>query len=343
MSELSLVFDQLSKARCPEDVFGLNIKTTYHALLRVVHPDRHNNDPLATHATKLLNELKVEAETRFNNGTWGERLPLPAFELVELGTYRVQRKAIVGDIADVYLAEKEVMKVARNTDDNDLMRAERSTLALLTSKMEATNVLAGVPKLVDSFQHSRREVNVLERIPVGFVSAEEIHRRMPIVDPRTLVWMFKRLLVVLEWSHHCGIVHGAVLPPHVLFRVDDATAKVDQSGHTIRLIDWCYSVEYAKRTRLSSWVPAWKSYYPSELLLKNAVLPASDIYMAALTISGLSEVCGVPAPLQAVINKCLRPKLEERHQKVSEVFDEWVAAAKKVYGPTKWVDFVLSE
>lgn len=78
MSELTIVLQKLQTAKCPEDVFGMDIKQAYRALLRVVHPDRNDADPLAVQATELLNELKMIADGRMATGTYGRKLPLPA-------------------------------------------------------------------------------------------------------------------------------------------------------------------------------------------------------------------------------------------------------------------------
>lgn len=349
MSELGIIATVLKTARCPEDVFGRGalpseVRSTFHQILKTVHPDKHNGSPLATKTTEMLTRMKTVADERIKNGTWGQQLPLPEFETVELGGRMVVKTSVSGDICDVYLGT-EVVKVARNADDNDLLRAERFALDIVASRI-TTPVAAGVPKLVDSFRVGRREANVIERVAPGFVSAKEIRERVPGgVDARALVWMFKRLLVILEWTHHCGLVHGAILPPHVMFRVDDASAKLDQSGHTARLIDWCYSVEFAKRTRLSSWVPAWKDFYAPELLSKESVSPASDLYMAAALIvylaGGSSAALSLPEPLKTVLLLCTEPQDRRTYQKAGEVFEDWNKAAKKVFGAPKWNDFIL--
>lgn len=340
MSELSLVLETLTNARCPEDVFGGSLQTSFRSLLRAVHPDHNKNDPLAVQATVLLNELKTVAEERVAAGTWGNRLPLPAFETIELGGYSVTRKPVVGDVADVYLGELHVVKVTRNTDDNDLMRAERQALTLLGTKV-TTVVRSGFPKVLHTFQSGRRETNVLERTP-GFITAAEVHSRLPVLEGRALVWMFKRLLMMLDWTHHYGIVHGAILPPHVLFYPDNdgATTNPHPYKHTARLIDWCYSVEYKNRTRLSSWIPAWKDHYPPELLLKQSVGPSSDIYMAAMLMFYLGRG-NTPHPLYEVLLKCTEQEPALRYQKAEDVFRDWTAAARAVYGAPKWVDFNL--
>lgn len=52
------------------------------------------------------------------------------------------------------------------------------------------------------------------------------------IDERDMVWMFKRLLASLYITHSLGIVHGAVLPEHILLNL---------KTHGIVLIDWMHT------------------------------------------------------------------------------------------------------
>jgi hypothetical protein len=351
VSELELIYQRLQTARCPEDVFGANpaaIKTTFHLLARSVHPDLHGNSNTAGEATRLLNQLRQEADARVAADTWGKRLPLPAFQTIAIGRHQVPRTPLSGDLADVYLSDAVAVKVARSHDDNDLIRAERHALTTLRKSIR-TSVRDGVPELVDTLQVDdrgwKREANVLSACP-GFVTAEAIHRLRPALEPENLVWMFKRLLVLLEWTHHAGLIHGAILPPHVLFYPDNDghTApdadKEDPRKHSLRLLDWCYSVEFGQRTRLSAWCPQWQEFYPQEIRSKTSLSPASDIYMAAKIIEFLGGNTKMPVKLAGVLERCLAP-ISKRPADAGKVFTEWEQAARSAYGTPKWFEFHL--
>lgn len=345
VTELAIIATQLEAARCPEEVFGFTVATVNSAfrhILRVVHPDFNASAPaLAQAVTARLNMFKTLADQRIKSGTYGKGLPLPEYEVIELAGEKVQAQPIAGDVADVYVGADRVVKVARAHDDNDLLRAERKALLVLNKKVMMP-IRAGFVTLVTEQQLGKREVNVLEVLPKGFVTLEAVRRSKGSVESRALVWIFKRLLSVLDWTHHCGFVHGGVLPQHVWVYPDNDGTKTNPHPykHTIRLTGWCSAVEYASRTRLSTWVPAWKSHYPPELVLKQAVVPASDIYMAAQLIDWLSDDA-VPSPLQDVLRKCLQSDVAKRYQSCGEVFQAWVQAAEQAYGPPKWVEFNL--
>lgn len=341
MSELQLIHDTLKNACCPEDIFGTggDPLAVYKKLVRYCHPDLHP-EANAKEAFQILNALKEEAEKRITAGDYGKKLPLPHCVPMELGKFKVQRKPTVGDVADLYIVEKHplIVKVARSHDDNDLLRAEAAALKLMAGVTGP--VKDGVPA-VETFQvdgRRKREANVLTYFP-GFYTAEQVHAKMT-VDPKTAVWMFKRILSLLTWVHHFKLVHGAILPPHVMFYPDnDGKKHEDPRKHSVRLIDWCYSVEYTSRTRLSSWVPAWKDHYPPEVIAKKSIGPTADIYMAAMLINYL---CGtLPPALEKVLVKCLKADPAERYQKAADVFEDWKLAAKVAFGAPAWHDFNL--
>lgn len=344
MSELEMIFDKLDNACCPEDVFGSgdDPSVVFKKLARACHPDR-NSEPIAKKTFQKLNELKQEADERIKRGMWGKRVPFPHCVSLEIGKYKAKHHPRIGDIADLYTVEggKALIKVARNHDDNDLLRAEVEALRRL-AKIDGP-VREGVPELLDNFWVEgtwKREANVITRFP-GFVTAQEVNAKIDTLNKRTGVWMFKRILSVLTWVHHFKLIHGAILPPHVMFYPDnDGQAGRDPRKHSVRLIDWCYSVDFTQRTRLSSWIPSWQDHYAPELLEKKFIGPPSDIYMAAKLIVYL---CGTlwPAELGKVLLKCLESDPKKRYQKAGEVLEDWKKAAHTEFGSPKWVPFNL--
>jgi hypothetical protein len=345
MSELQLMHDKLESACCPEDVFGSgdDPSVVFRKLARSCHPDFHPTEPLAAKVFQQLSALKNEADIRVRKGNWGKRLPLPHCVPLKIGKYNAKPHPRIGDIADLYTTEggKELIKVARNHDDNDLLRAEIVALKAL-SKIDGP-IREGVPVLIDNFwieATMKREANVITNFS-GFVTAQQVHVKIENVDTRTGVWMFKRILAVLTWTHHFRLVHGAILPPHVMFYPDnDGGSGVDPRKHSIRMIDWCYSVNYEERTRLSSWIPAWQDHYAPELLSKKYIGPASDIYMAAKLMVYLCGSLWMPA-LGKILVKCLDSDYKKRYQKAGDVLQDWKEAAAKEYGSPKWIAFNL--
>lgn len=346
MSELEIMMDKLDNACCPEEVFGSgdDPAVTFRKLARACHPDLFPSEQkLAKKVFQKLTALKEEADQRVKDGKWGKRLPLRRCTPMDIGKYKVKANPNIGDVADLYTSTdgKAIIKVARHHDDNDLMRAEAQALRTLASINIKPPANEGIPALLDNFWVEgtwKREANAITFFP-GFLTAQQIHAKMD-VDARTTVWMFKRLLTVLGWVHHARLIHGAILPPHVMFYPDNDGKKdaIDGRKHSIRLIDWCYSVNYEQRTRLSSWVPAWQDHYAPELLSKKSIGPASDIYMAAKLIRYLAST-RLPDKLEKVLTKCLDSDPKKRYQKATQAFDDWKEAANAEFGKPRWHDF----
>jgi hypothetical protein len=100
------------------------------------------------------------------------------------------------------------------------------------------------------------------------------------VEAKVAVWCFKRLLEVLHWSHSSGVLHGAILPPHVLIHPRD---------HGVMLIGWSTAVttSHGGTARLPAISRAWKAWYPPG----QGASRSADISMAArcvLSASGAS-------------------------------------------------------
>jgi hypothetical protein len=382
LEELKTIGAIFEKAVCPEDVFGtlpwkptatqlrIKLRQEYRKLAKVLHPDMQNGDREAVLLAKqLFQDLSMfhqEAERRINDGTYGVgKVPMEGrVPIIIRGKYVREGLWRLGDLADVHLASLEsssrrkniLMKAARTAADNDLLLAEREALEKIRDRLSDAWKDC-VPKISDSFLldekgYQRRRVNVMNRFD-GFLDCTDILKRLPKgVDGRTFAWMWKRLLVLLEWTSKVGLIHGAVLPPHVMFYPDDGSGKInDIRQHSVRLVDWCYAILYKDRTRLSAWVPAWESLYPPEVLAKEPLGPWTDLYMGAATMvylmggsinsKGIHLGSGLPASLADSLVSCLHPTPSKRPQSIGKYFEEFRELLRKEYGAPRFHEFVL--
>lgn len=274
--------------RRPEDVFGnlsgsaddqlTQARLVYRRLARELHPDAGGDEEEFKH----LNELWEQARRLIDTGLYGARgsLAQPVVFTSKRGKYTAVREADGGDVCRILETDDErLVKIVRHPRDNDLVANEARVLKHLKAEDKYDQYFNYLPDLVDSFGVRRarvaRRANVFENLRgSGFLDLEEIVDRMGSLDPKHIAWLFRRVLVILGVAHRSGVVHGAVLPEHLL---------IHPTMHGLVLVDWCYSVIDPKNSgeRIKAIVPARRDFYPKEVLEKKPTVPEVDIYMAA--------------------------------------------------------------
>ncbi|ONH60892.1 hypothetical protein CcI49_09960 [Frankia sp. CcI49] len=297
---------------------------------------------------------------------------------------------IEGDVALLYPAEcRETasgttrtgfLKVPRSAADNDLMEREAAALTRL-ARAGDRRFAAYAPRLVESFLHTpatgggqcsapRRRVNVLERLD-GFQPLTRVHAAYPQgVDPRDAAWMWRRLLVALGYAHRAGVLHGAVVPDHVL---------IHPEKHGLVLVDWCYSVIRDPETaptvgraagsaagsaagpgagsaadpdngpaagaadlaaRVPAVVPRFAPMYPPEVAARRRPDEATDIYLATRCMTYLIGP-GLPAQLRAFARGCTLPAAARRPHDAWRLLTELDDVLERLYGPRRFRPFHL--
>ena len=383
LSDLRAVEAILSRAKCPEDVFGTlggavvsasdrlaALKKAYHHAVLVVHPDKYagtgaaEEAVLATELFGKLTEWKSSAEAKIEAGSYGDEKPhVPVAPLPKTAPQVIQtpkHKYIVtdlvaeGDLADIYFCSyeeggaehKAVFKIAQSPADNDLVENEARVLGAMYPKKQAEErFYRYLPKPIDSFQlragasHSAaRRVNVMQ-LADGFVSLSAVMAAYPKgIDYRDAVWMFKRSLAALWYVHRQKlVVHGAVLPPHLLFH---------PTGHGAKIIDWCYAVSNwpEKRNHVRAISKAHRAYYAPEILKKEPPTPESDLYMLGkcmvALLGGDVEAARVPdtvpKPVRSFLASLTIESRARRPDDAGKLHEEFDALLLSVVGKPKY-------
>jgi serine/threonine protein kinase len=136
----------------------------------------------------------------------------------------------------------------------------------------------------------------------GFRSLSEVRDAFPGgVDPRDAAWMWRRLLVAVGAAHRTGLIHGAVLPEHVM---------IHPGEHGLVLVDWCYSGP-APAVRVRTVVKRYLDWYPPEVLAGDPAGPDLDIWLATRC---MTELVGprIPARMAAFSRGCLLARPSRR-------------------------------
>jgi serine/threonine protein kinase len=366
LSDLKAIELVLSKAVAPEDVFGPlegstterqhHLQAAWRKLTQVTHPDKYTGDPTAAAIAKTvfisLNEWRTSAEAKITSGTYGNGKPHveppkplshdPVTVTVSKRSYVVTSPIFTGDIATLYGCSysevgkdhHRVFKVARSAADNDLMEAEQRALAKLwAGGAENVGDRRLLPRFTDSFvlrnSGPARRVNVLSRHDDYYSLAEVMHVYPNGIDFRDAVWMFKRGLAVLGFVHQQGLIHGAILPAHIL---------IHPVHHGAKLVDWCYSVSGKGHVRAV--VTSHKSYYPQEVLSKKPVSPATDIYMLAKCITQLLDK-NAPKQVQSFLQGCTLAAQAKRPDDAWGVHQEFKELIERLIGPAKYRPFTM--
>lgn len=348
--------DYLKGITSPEDLFGsADLKTVFREWAIKVHPDNHANNPLAEEAFKILESLKAKAETKIENGTYGDKSVL--VDSIKLSSknslYTLTRQTKSGSIYDEYrglnaTGQDVICKIVRSPKNNDLLNNEAKILTYLrdsapTKDLEA---MAHIPKFIESFillqNKERRQVNVL-KAGEGFYTLQEIIEAYPAgLDPRDAAWMFNRFIGSLVISHQAGIVNAGVLPSQFVVNI---------KGHNGILKDWIYSVDINSSKKLISAIDTnFKEYYPPEVFNKVPATFSMDIYMAAMCMLKLlgGDVktrvmpSSVPVPLQGLIRACLLGP-SARILDIWYLYDEFNSVLERLYGKKVFRTFSLDK
>jgi LSD1 subclass zinc finger protein len=252
------------------------------------------------------------------------------------GHWATRRLLARGEISDVYLAERArwptervVLKILRDPENAllfdrewdvlvKLQRSEAPGAALFTTLVPQP-VVRG---LVEDGPHRGRRAMAF-RWATGFrETLEGVRRAYPHgIDPQVSIWMWRRALELLGFLHRSGVVHGAVVPPHIL---------VEDGEHGIRLVG--YSAAGESGTPLATLCGRFEPFYPARRLS-----PGADVAMSARSIAyvlggggaGTDVPATVPEPLADLIRKVASVGAENAwdvRERIGEV-------ARALYGP----------
>ncbi|MET7667628.1 serine/threonine protein kinase [Micromonospora luteifusca] len=314
----------VAAARTDADLFGTDQPARrYRELVAALHPDRLPADPT----------VRAEALDAFIHVTtrWQAR------QVTVLGDYRLGTPAHSGDLADLYdVGADQLLKLPRRPTDNDLMAREAHALRTIVERGDP-RYLPYVPRLVDEFAHrdtatgAERRINVLATAP-GLHDLDEVRRAYPDgLDARDVAWMWRRLLVVLGLAHRTGVVHGAVVPRHVLIEPD---------AHGVVLVDWCFSAPVG--STVPALVPGHDAgWYPEEVRRKRPCGPGTDIAMASRCMSWLMGP-RAPRELHAFAQGCRQLSLGSRPDDAWRLLRELDQVLDRLYGPRTFRPFTLT-
>lgn len=273
---------------------------------------------------------------------WHDRIgPLDLRSMPTLASacriYRLAASLTPGDLCDVHYALSAdrafLLKTARRPGCDGLLAKERQVLGQLQRQAGRSSYGEYFPVPTELFRSGNQLVSAFEWRE-GFFSAGEIlrHYRRG-VDGRHVAWMFNRVLEALGFVHQQGWIHGAVLPPHLLFHA---------ASHGLQLIGWTHAERRDTPLRV---VPRkFKAWYPPECRRRAAATPATDIYLAAKSMIWLaggnphsdSMSDHLPSALRRCLLECISDRPSRRPQHAWSLHQEFRQLLEDVYGPPQF-------
>jgi len=268
--------------------------------------------------------------------------------------WALERLIAHGSVADVYTARRArwptelvLVKVLRDKRDGGIFDHEWNMLQSLqqSNAPGADLFLRLVPQPVLHGDISAG-LMVAQRVSIfrwasGFYHTfEEIARGYPQgIPPQASIWVWRRILELLSFLHASGMVHGAVLPPHLL---------TQENEHGVRLVGYNNATLGGDSVR--SVMAEYESYYPSTTLAKVGLSSGVDLIMSArciISILGGDPVTGdlpatVPAPLAATIRRvALSSVADADRQDAWALREELGRLAGQVFGPPRFLPIML--
>ncbi len=179
-------------------------------------------------------QANLRAQERATHLTHGQVLSLDGVP------YEILSSLGKGSGVDVYLfkrvcllPELVTVKLALTPDKAQALEAEADNLTALSrfNSSDAAYFSCQLPELIGLSQSEHGQRVLLLRHPCGYWgSLADVSITHPNgIDPRHMIWMWRRALAVLDYIHRNGWAHGHLSPHHFLIHPRD---------HGIRIIGW---------------------------------------------------------------------------------------------------------
>lgn len=369
---LSAILDQLKSATTLSAIFGALPKGTHqrqHAavrkhfgyLVQLVHPDKveQHLKKQAEEAFRRLQELRAAADRAIDQGSYDEPMigtgattgtssSMDSIILQSsIDTYELPVDPTwTGDFSALYRArtlsshQAVILKIAATPKDNSLLEREARLLARFTgpkAKASLQAISRFVPHLLDTFlvageRGQRLRVNVTLDRP-NVLSLTDIRRTFPDgLDPRDAAWIWRRVLGQTLAASMAGVVHGAIVPDHVL---------VEPITHEPVHLGWLHALDRSVGTpRITSIMTRWRDFYPPEVFNKHPVDHRSDLYMAGQTMIYLvggdvhrkTLPSGFPDRVGRCILRCVHDIPARRPSDGRVVLDDFTRVIRETWG-----------
>lgn len=267
----------------------------------------------------LDTEDEMDHEVRF-----GRRVYKYSSKPFRTGEFSTIHRATAQD------GKQRLLKIAKNASCNDALQRELRIIRFYQTEDKLRPVGRYFPAIKDTFTVDGRLVIVMRYIPDALSVETVVGAYDGVMDPQDAAWIARRVVAQVIAAEMGELVHGSILPPHVL---------VNRVSHNPLHIGWAHAVD-PRRERISTIVTAYRDFYPPEVFEHRRPDRRTDIYMAGKVIaytmgadpstSDLPHV--VPARMADVIDSCTQEDPDKRYQRGGDAMEELTNAVRELWG-----------
>jgi serine/threonine protein kinase len=188
--------------------------------------------------------------------------------------------------------------------------------------------------------HAGQRASIFRWTSGFYHNFEEVRQTYPQgIPPRASIWIWRRILEVLSFIHNSGMVHGAILPSHLL---------VQENEHGVKLIG--YSAAGQPGQKLQGVSQHYAFLYPEAIRSRSRLTPQLDIIMSArcmVHILGGNPETGslpntVPARLARFVQKiALAQPTGSTDLNAWALREELGAIANDIFGSPQFIPIVM--
>jgi len=333
------------------------LKKSYAYLAKQVHPDMVPK-ALQAEAQSVFGDLvhlHDLAKTALQSGTYEKRFVALSAGFAAAsshmtivggkGRYEFASDIFVeGDFSNLYQGTNEAgeavfAKVAIDPRVNSYLAHESSVLGRASDAV-AKSLRPYLPELLESVVltevgNEQFRVNVFRYKP-GYVSLTEVRKAYPNgVAPEVAAWMWRRVLGQALAARTIGVVHGAIVPDHVL---------VHPVSHDPLHIGWAHSViePWKRGGRIETHIDRWRDWYSPEVTGRRIPTHQTDLYMAGksmLYLLGGDTVRNtfprtMPPQIEKLIRQCLETDPGKRPADGLALLREFTSTVHTLWGKT---------
>lgn len=265
----------------------------------------------------------------------------------------VEKQIAHGDISDVHMGQRArwptelaIIKFLRNRNDQDLFDNEWNALQTLhaSNARGADTFTALLPQPITHGDiivgpHAGTRVNIYRWLSGYHHTFEDVQRAYPQgIPPRASIWIWRRILEALSFIHRSGMVHGAVLPSHLL---------VQENEHGVMLVGYSAAGQAGEKVRVIS--DRFASIHP-KLSSRSKLTRQVDLVMSARVITAIlggdpetgSLPSAVPGRLAGYIREfALADPFGSMNADAWSIREELGGMAEKLFGPPQFIPIIM--